>query len=52
LLQKSSKGVIRVTGVDEDDGEWPFDAGRRLNKILRGHKVGHKAYKQVDNAEW
>jgi hypothetical protein len=43
LLQKFSKVGNRLTEVADDDGECSVDAGRVLNKILKVHKVGHKA---------
>jgi hypothetical protein len=43
LLQKSSKVGDRVTEVADEDGEYSADAGRVLNDLLKGDKVGHKA---------
>jgi hypothetical protein len=43
LLQKSYKVGDRVTEVADEDGECSADAGRVLNDLLKGHKVGQKA---------
>ena len=43
LLQKFSKVGNRVTEGADDDGEYSVDTERRLNEVLKGHKVGHKA---------
>jgi hypothetical protein len=32
-----------LTEVAGEAGESFVDAGRRLNEVLKGHKVGHKA---------
>jgi hypothetical protein len=43
LSQKSFKFGNRVTEVADDDGKCSVDAGRVLNDLLKGHKVGNKA---------
>jgi hypothetical protein len=43
LLQKSSKVDDRVTEVAGESRDSSVDAGRRLNEVMKGQKVGHKA---------
>jgi hypothetical protein len=43
LLQKSFKVGDRVTEGAGEAGDGSVDSGRRLNELLMGHKVGHKA---------